>query len=412
VVYFGVASPVSKVIVWGMAGLAPVVAILVGVRWHRPARPLAWLLLAAGQLAFTVGDMIFYVNDYLLHRELPLPSVADWFYLATYPFLVGGLLLVARARSPRRDRASLVDALMVTVSMGVLSWVFLMLPYVHDPSLSLPERLTSLAYPLADVLVLGVVARLWTDRGHRNAAFFLLSFSLVPLLLADTLYGLIQLAGNWHLSSPVDAGWLAFYVCFGAAALHPSMRELDQPAPSTTGKITRARFGVLLALASLLAPIVLAIQAARGREVDAPVVVGGSVTLFALALIRMGGLVGALEALHRHQSESRVQRLVQDASDVITVCGPDSTIRYQTPSVERVLGWRPDELVGTRLVDLVHADDTDQVITLFSATGQERPSGPLSAACAATTAVGWSPRRSPLTSRTAGCAAWCSPPGT
>jgi diguanylate cyclase (GGDEF)-like protein/PAS domain S-box-containing protein len=377
VVYFAVASPVSKVVVWGLAGMAPVLAILVGVRWHRPAHRLAWLLLAAGQLVFTVGDMIFYVHDYLLHRELAFPSVADGFYLATYPFLVGGLLLMARARTSRRDRASLVDALIVTVSMGVLSWVFLMVPYVHDPSLTLLERLTSLAYPLADVLVLGVVARLWTDRGRRNAAFFLLSFSLVPLLLADTLYGLIQLGGTWQLSSPVDAGWLAFYVCFGAAALHPSMRDLDQPAPAVTGKITRARFTVLLALASLLAPIVLAIQAARGLPVGAPVVVGGSVALFVLAVIRMGGLVSALEALHRHQSENRVQRLVQNASDVIAVCDPDSTIRYQTPSVERVLGWRPDELVGTRLVQLAHPDDTDQVELLFSASGQKRASGPV-----------------------------------
>jgi diguanylate cyclase (GGDEF)-like protein/PAS domain S-box-containing protein len=375
VVYFGVADPFSKVVVWGMAGLAPVVAILVGVRWHRPERPLAWLLLAAGQLAFTTGDMIFYVNDYLLHRELPLPSVADGFYLVTYPFLAGGLLLVARARTPRRDRASLTDALIIAVSMGVLSWLFLMVPYVHDPSLSLQERLTSLAYPLADVLLLVVVARLWTDRGRRNAAFFLLSFSLVPLLLADALYGLIQLAGDWHLSSPVDAGWLAFYVCFGAAALHPSMRELDQPAPSVTGKITRARFGVLLALASLLAPIVLAIQAARGDRVDVPVVVGGSVALFLLATVRMSGLVSALEALHREQIDSRVQRLVQNASDVITVCDLASTIRYQTPSVERVLGWRPEELVGTRLVELVHPDDVDQVSALFSATGGQRQGG-------------------------------------
>src|SRR5512132_2565682 len=92
-VYFAVPSPVSKVATWGLAGLAPVVAILVGVRLHRPARPLPWLLLAAGQLAFTIGDLIFYVHDYLLHRELPLPSVADGFYLATYPLLLGGLLL-------------------------------------------------------------------------------------------------------------------------------------------------------------------------------------------------------------------------------------------------------------------------------------------------------------------------------
>jgi diguanylate cyclase (GGDEF)-like protein/PAS domain S-box-containing protein len=377
VVYFAVPSPVSKVVTWGLAGLAPVVAILVGVRSHRPARRRAWLLLAAGQAAFTAGDMIFYVNDYLLHRELPLPSVADGFYLASYPFLVAGLWLLARARSRRRDQAGLVDALMVTVAMGVLAWVFLMDPYVDAHGVPLAERLTSLAYPLADVLLLGVVARLWTDGGRRNGAFYLLGFSLVPLLAADTLYGLLQLGDTWQLSGSVDMGWLAFYACFGATALHPSMRELDLPAPPGTSKITRARFGVLLALAALLAPMMFAVQASTGVEVDGPVVVGGSVALFALALVRMGGLVGALEALHRRQSEGRVQRLVQNASDVITVCDPDATIRYQTPSVERVLGWRPGQLVGTRLVELVHPDDAGRVAALLAGTVGERPGGPV-----------------------------------
>ena len=377
VVYFAVPSPVSKVMTWGVAGLAPVVAILVGVRWHRPARAGAWLLFAAGQAAFTVGDMIFYVNDYLLHHELPLPSAADGFYLASYPFLVGGLLLLARARTVRRDRAGLVDALMFTVAMGVLAWVFLIDPYTDVRGIPISERLTSMAYPLADVLLLGMVARLWTDGGRRNGAFSLLGFSLVPLLVADTLYGLLQLGGVWRLSSPVDAGWLAFYTCLGAAALHPSMRELAAPAPAGTGKVTRARFGVLLAFASLLAPTMFVVQANTGVEVDVPAVVGGSVALFLLAIFRMGGLVGALEVLHRQQSEGRVQRLVQNASDVITVCDPDSTIRYQTPSVERMLGWRRGELVGTRLVELAHPDDAGQLAALVAGTVGQRPGGPV-----------------------------------
>ena len=49
---------------------------------------------------------------------------------------------------------------------------------------------------MMDVLVLAVTARLWSDRGVRNGSFYLLSFSLVPLLLADALYGLIQLTGR------------------------------------------------------------------------------------------------------------------------------------------------------------------------------------------------------------------------
>jgi hypothetical protein len=54
------------------------VAIVAGTIWHRPARPLPWLLFAAGTLLFVIGDVLFGVYDHILH-ESPFPSVADYF---------------------------------------------------------------------------------------------------------------------------------------------------------------------------------------------------------------------------------------------------------------------------------------------------------------------------------------------
>ena len=50
--------------------------------------------------------------------------------------------------------------------------------------------------------------------------------------------------------------------------------------------------------------------------------------------------------LHQRQSAERFRSLVQNSSDVIALLSPDLTIRYHTPSVERVLGYGEDELVG------------------------------------------------------------------
>jgi diguanylate cyclase (GGDEF)-like protein/PAS domain S-box-containing protein len=76
----------------------------------------------------------------------------------------------------------------------------------------------------------------------------------------------------------------------------------------------------------------------------------------------------ALQREALRQSEERFRSLVQNSSDVITVIDPDTTIRYQTPSVERVLGYAPTELVGTRLVDLLHPDDRPLALAFISRT--------------------------------------------
>ena len=56
-------------------------------------------------------------------------------------------------------------------------------------------------------------------------------------------------------------------------------------------------------------------------------------------------------------SEQRFRSLVANAADVITVVGEDDIIRYESPPVTDVLGYRPDERVGTLASDRVHPDD-------------------------------------------------------
>lgn len=76
-----------------------------------------------------------------------------------------------------------------------------------------------------------------------------------------------------------------------------------------------------------------------------------SVSLAALAIER------ARAAEEREAREARFRALVQYGSDVVTVLDPDGIRRYVSPSIERVLGYTPEELVGSNLLALVHPED-------------------------------------------------------
>ena len=69
-----------------------------------PAAGRPGYLIAVGQLLFTVGDAYSFYHEWVLGLEVPFPSIADGFYLLFYPLLAAGLLLLVRARTPRRDR--------------------------------------------------------------------------------------------------------------------------------------------------------------------------------------------------------------------------------------------------------------------------------------------------------------------
>ena len=65
------------------------------------------------------------------------------------------------------------------------------------------------------------------------------------------------------------------------------------------------------------------------------------------------------------ESEARFRTLIENSLDVTLVLEADATVRYASPSAERVLGFPPDELVGRSAFELVHTDDAPALAEIF-----------------------------------------------
>jgi diguanylate cyclase (GGDEF)-like protein/PAS domain S-box-containing protein len=64
-------------------------------------------------------------------------------------------------------------------------------------------------------------------------------------------------------------------------------------------------------------------------------------------------------------SEGKFRSLIEGASDTITIVDQAGTIIYESPSLERLLGWRADELIGQTVFDFVHHDDLPEALGQF-----------------------------------------------
>ena len=71
----------------------------------------------------------------------------------------------------------------------------------------------------------------------------------------------------------------------------------------------------------------------------------------------------AEEALKR--SEERFRSLVRYASDIIMILDTEGIVVYESPVVERVLGFRPEERIGTDAFSQIHPDDLGMVRSRF-----------------------------------------------
>ena len=276
---------------FNLIGLSSPVMILVGVRLHTPERRASWFLFALGQALFIIGDVLAYNYNKFFGAELPYPSVADIAYLSVYPCLALGLLLLVRHRSPGRDWASFIDSMMVAIGVGALSWVFLIAPYWHDDQSGLLTKLTSMAYPIMDLILISVAIRLAVGAVKRVPSLLLMLGAAVALFVTDSIYGWSLLHAPYVPGSGLlEIGWISFYVGIGMAALHPSMRTVTERAPERTDRFSLPRLS-LLATAALIPSVLRLIQNARHEPVDSGVLSATSIALFLLVVSRMAGLI-------------------------------------------------------------------------------------------------------------------------
>ena len=100
--YFLLPSAALQETLRPLFNLAALGAAVAGILMYRPKRPLPWYLFTCGLLLFVLG-IVTYVSYEATLGKTPFPSVADVFFIATYPCAASALLLF-QSRRLVRDR--------------------------------------------------------------------------------------------------------------------------------------------------------------------------------------------------------------------------------------------------------------------------------------------------------------------
>jgi diguanylate cyclase (GGDEF)-like protein len=258
--------------------------------WRNPSIRPVLLLIAASGGSGIFADVSFYVLS-SVGGEVTYPSIADIGYLGTYPLMAAALLIVVRRRTPGWDVASAIDAAIVAVSAGYVIFAFVIAPTMQLDG-DTRARLVSVAYPIGDLMLLVVGARLMLGAGPRTASLRMIGAYLALKLITDTTYSVTVLNGTYEGGNYLDAFWMSATFVMTAAVLHPQVRELIAPSSAATPDASPGRLTVL-AIAAVVAPTVMIVQYLRG--VDPHVLIAGLVCnlLFLLVMGRMTGLVRA-----------------------------------------------------------------------------------------------------------------------
>jgi diguanylate cyclase (GGDEF)-like protein len=282
---------------WLVAGfevVASALCIVRGIGWRR-GRAVA-LVLGTGLLSWSLGDIVLTVES--LGGATPAsPSLADAFYLGFYPLTYVAVGLFMRGDSRRLTSSSWLDGAVAGLGAAALCAAFAFRSIEHSTGGSVLEVATNLAYPIGDVLLLGlVVGGTAVLAGRRKAPWVLLAAGIALNVVGDT-FNLFQSSiGASRLGTVVDA------IAWPTAILLMSMAVWLRPRPADPLATQRPTGFVLPGVGAAVALVVL--LAAALLRVDL-VAVGLATATLVVVGIRLALSVRGLRVLteeRRHQS--------------------------------------------------------------------------------------------------------------
>ena len=200
---------------------------LIAVRAYRvTAERLAWTLIAAGMTCSAMGDVIYAVWV----PDGQSPSAADPAYLAYYPLVYAGLLLLLWARLKRASLLVQLDSLVCALTMAAVAAALTAGP-IHTAATRAPATvLVGILYPWGDLVLLALAAGMLPIRGWRNEfRWILLVAGFVLFAAADTAYLFETSANSYRVGTLLDVCWPASSLLVAMASWAPSSSVVPLP---------------------------------------------------------------------------------------------------------------------------------------------------------------------------------------
>jgi two-component system, cell cycle response regulator len=186
----------------------------------------AWALMGAGLVSWAAGEItwtLVYAND----PNPPYPSAADVLYLAFYPASYTSLLLLARSRTDSFRSSLWLDGAIAALTLAALIATLVFQPIVDSTSGGATEIAVNLAYPVGDLLLLGLVVAVFGLNGWRpDPVWLLLGGGLALTAVADGFY-LVQSAKDEYVQGTLlDLAWPASALLVAVAAWQPTRKKI------------------------------------------------------------------------------------------------------------------------------------------------------------------------------------------
>src|SRR4051812_34332429 len=205
----------------------------------------AWLTMGVGVVGWALGN-VYYTAVLWNMDPIPIPSVSDVLWIVYYPVVYVAVAMLLRARIARFHASLWVDGALAALAVAALSAAVVFQSVLETTGGQPVEVATNLAYPLGDLVLLGMVTGGVALTGWKpGRTWGALAGSFIIFGVSDGIYLWGNATGTWVAGSVFEAGWPAATLLLAWAAWMPPRHVRPRPLEGRRMLVVPTLFALL-----------------------------------------------------------------------------------------------------------------------------------------------------------------------
>jgi two-component system, cell cycle response regulator len=205
----------------------------------------AWLTMGVAVVGWALGN-VYYTAVLWDMDPIPIPSPSDVLWLVYYPVVYVAVAMLLRARIARFHASLWVDGALAALAVAALSAAVVFQSVLETTGGQPVEVATNLAYPLGDLVLLGMVTGGVALTGWKpGRTWGALAGSFILFGVSDGIYLWGNATGTWVAGSIFEAGWPAATLLLAWAAWMPPKHVRPRPLEGRRMLVVPTMFALL-----------------------------------------------------------------------------------------------------------------------------------------------------------------------
>jgi len=172
----------------------------------------AWLFLLGTSVSWFLAETTWTAYE-LIYDKNPFPSIADVFYIAGYPLMLGFLMYYLKPVRRAITKKMILAAIMISATIAIPS---IYMAYSPEPDVTVFENVLATAYPILDSIIFipAIIGIALFFRGEVNFTWSLICTGILCFAIGDIGFQYATFTNTYYTGHPADIVLMWSYILF------------------------------------------------------------------------------------------------------------------------------------------------------------------------------------------------------